>query len=688
MDTNQHSEQAAVGNIPVPAELVGDSTHRLLLSLPEIAELARVKRPVVSMWRSRFARDPHAFPGPVMTTNGQDRFDALQVAEWLAETKHGNNPEVRADLASFATPANWSTANQDHVQCLASLIALCAADGRQISAGSLPERARAVDPDDEFLAREIEFRDPSIDWAGFVDRFIDSAYSPVGAWDRLTERMTTPGATGAAGPLSPAARGWLAQLLLSLGDPERPSLSDAPGDLSASEIIAAAATRASEHRDVDVHVPPGDAARHARRLLMVHGLAHFMSSRPPQPSTSAVHVARLTGRDRAREIAELEDLVIEMSDAQLAVVLGPDSLLFGPIVGSAERSRDEMLRSGRIRAIIRLTEGWIPTASRQTLALWVVGPAARGVPIAERFALVGDLAGVDLTEGRMTDLIADILAGLGDAATARRHSFRYLRMVRTSALMVAGGFAALGTTASTTRKSDTDSASLPALIDTALLRLGEAAPQIRVKSVANGASRSEGKPLTIAQAISDREAQVLSGVRLRAEDMSAQEGYPVHGRPELLGEASAVRRIDRLRLFAEYPQASLTNPGDIVFLSGSTPRAMIDHEGSSVVEYPARVLRLHSDTFSPEVVAADINAQPTKSPWRAWILRRVAAGQRTPIATTAAEIAARRSAIQQQLKQLDLLEELVIAGTAAGVIALDPAPTTHYTSNTTAEGAA
>lgn len=688
VDTNQHSEQRTAGPLRRTAGPGDGSTRRLLLSPPEIAGLARVKRPVVSMWRSRFSQGPHAFPAPVMAADGQERFDAQQVAEWLVGTKHGNNPEAHADLAAFATPENWNTADPHHVRCLESLIALRAADGRLVSDGALHERARAVDPGDEFLTREIEERDPSIDWAGFVDRFIDSAYSPVGAWSRLAERTTTPGATGAAGPLSSAATNWLAQLLIAMGDPERLILSDAPGGLSAGDIIAAAATRASEHRDVDVHVPPGDAARQARRLLVVHGLAHCMSAGPPQPSTPAVHVARLAGRDGARELAELEDLVIEMGDAQLALVLGPDALLCGSIAGAAERSRDEMLRSGRIRAIVRLTEGWIPTASRQTLALWVVGPAQHGASIAERFTLVGDLAGLDLTEGRVSDLVADILAGLGTPASARRHSFRYLWMARTAALMAAGSLTALGITAPTTRVNAPDPASLPALIDTTLLRLGEVAPEISLQSVAQGAAWSERKPLTIAQALSDREARVLSGVRLRAADTTASEGYRVLGRPELLGDAAAVRRIDRLRFFAEYPHASVTAPGDVVFLAGAAPRALVDHHGSSVVEYPARVLRLDHDTLSPEVVAADINAQPSKSPWRAWILRRVTAGQRAAIATAAAEISARRTAIEQQLESLNHLEELVIAAAAAGVIALGPAPTTHHTLHTTVEGAA
>ena len=56
----------------------------LLMSMSDIAALARVQRPVVSVWRTRAARTNTPFPAPVVRDHGQEFFDASQVGSWLA----------------------------------------------------------------------------------------------------------------------------------------------------------------------------------------------------------------------------------------------------------------------------------------------------------------------------------------------------------------------------------------------------------------------------------------------------------------------------------------------------------------------------------------------------------------------------------------------------------------------------
>ena len=51
----------------------------LLMSMSDIAALARVQRPVVSVWRTRAARSSTPFPAPVVRENGQEFFNASQV---------------------------------------------------------------------------------------------------------------------------------------------------------------------------------------------------------------------------------------------------------------------------------------------------------------------------------------------------------------------------------------------------------------------------------------------------------------------------------------------------------------------------------------------------------------------------------------------------------------------------------
>ncbi|RFA22778.1 hypothetical protein [Subtercola boreus] len=77
---------------------------RLRISLPGIAALAGVQRPVVSVWRTRASNYSSGarFPLPVAERGGAELFDAHEVAAWLVETGHGNNPNALGDMAAFA----------------------------------------------------------------------------------------------------------------------------------------------------------------------------------------------------------------------------------------------------------------------------------------------------------------------------------------------------------------------------------------------------------------------------------------------------------------------------------------------------------------------------------------------------------------------------------------------------------
>lgn len=96
----------------------------LLIDLAGVARLAGVQRPVASMWRSRFAAAPDPFPEPIADEGDRPRFDAEQIADWLARTGHGNNPEARADAAAAATPPDFSFSDASAVAELQALIAL------------------------------------------------------------------------------------------------------------------------------------------------------------------------------------------------------------------------------------------------------------------------------------------------------------------------------------------------------------------------------------------------------------------------------------------------------------------------------------------------------------------------------------------------------------------------------------
>ena len=110
--------------------------------------------------------------------------------------------------------------------------------------------------------------------------------------------------------------------------------------------------------------------------------------------------------------------------------------------------------------------------------------------------------------------------------------------------------------------------------------------------------------------------------------------------------------LSLMELATAYAHVELTRPGDVVVTTVGGRAAAVDHQGGLLVAYPARVLRCHRprpstpeereerhargehprelepQSFTPEAVAADINALPADATdWRAWPLTVVPTGQ-------------------------------------------------------------
>src|SRR5699024_5769442 len=64
--------------------------------MQSIADLTRVQRGVVSMWRARSADTPHPFPPSL--SEDELLFDAQQIAAWLEATGKGNNSEAPLEV--------------------------------------------------------------------------------------------------------------------------------------------------------------------------------------------------------------------------------------------------------------------------------------------------------------------------------------------------------------------------------------------------------------------------------------------------------------------------------------------------------------------------------------------------------------------------------------------------------------
>jgi hypothetical protein len=97
------------------------------------------------------------------------------------------------------------------------------------------------------------------------------------------------------------------------------------------------------------------------------------------------------------------------------------------------------------------------------------------------------------------------------------------------------------------------------------------------------------------------------GTRLSPAHLADTGQFPVLGGPELFGARRGQRKIDRATLAGHYPRAKLTEPGDVVAITVPQLAATVDHEGHSVAEFPARILRIpaaEQAQFTPRVLAA------------------------------------------------------------------------------------
>jgi len=99
----------------VPADL------QLTLSLSDIARLAQVQRPVLSMWRRRSIGSDAPFPAPLDDVSAGERFDAEDVVGWLEATGRGNNREVRSDAPAHTAPAGLSLRDLHQVNGLTAV---------------------------------------------------------------------------------------------------------------------------------------------------------------------------------------------------------------------------------------------------------------------------------------------------------------------------------------------------------------------------------------------------------------------------------------------------------------------------------------------------------------------------------------------------------------------------------------
>lgn len=640
----------------------------LLIDLAGVARLAGVQRPVASMWRSRFASTPDPFPTPVAEESGQPRFEAEEVADWLVRTRHGNNPEAREDAAAAAAPPDLSFSDASAVAELEALITLYAQtdDLVEVTHSEIEEAAVTADPHDRLLRREVFAHvDRGAPWLTYARRLVDAAYSPSAALTLIARRYAASNrAAGSAGLLVPNAIALVVDTTLALAADEAVTVT-----LDACDVRLSSAVASKLGDDASIVLPPGADSRHVRRQLLVDD--HWLADEAG-PASRSVVVARVPsdrGEDVPAILRAVDEVSLSLRNSDAAVVIGPARALVDPLSPADERARADILRSGRVRGIARLSTGLVDSAVRESLALWILGEPIGEVAPAQRITAVADLTEVPLTAATRADLIADLLAGMGSGRDLRAHQFRFAAFVRTTSLQARSGSLVSSATRKITATTG-DVVALPALIDVAVEGVRADLAPIEITPHPHDVPRA----MAVAALINAGHLRRVQGARLDP-DLLGSEGLVVVTASHLDEPASIGRtRVDQLAFATEHPSAQLTRPGDVIFRTSPTAAAWVDTEGSKVVMYPARVLRVTASDpggLVPEIVAADITGAPSgPGAWRRWTLRRVAPRTVAPLRRALADIASARRSLETRAARLTDYAALLVAGATSGAVTI------------------
>ncbi|MCO4237155.1 hypothetical protein NG702_06915 [Pseudarthrobacter sp. MDT3-28] len=666
------------------------------MTLSDVASLAQVQRPVVSMWRKRSSGGPLPFPASTAQANGVELFDADHITAWLQATGRGNNPEARNDVAVFARlagpPGEMPRDSRQTFEGLTAILALKVIMGQAVgerTAAELLDAADEADPDDVFLYSELEALGSALSGlAGFADRLADSAFSAPAAFEKLLAHRFKEGLREQSDTaLTEEALklvGATAMELASTLDSRLLFVDSTPGG---SDVMLSIVEQFGESRPMTLLAADhqGSASRLARRRLAVHGT----DSSPVKVDAKgafavngpAVHVAQYPAPgnpalDTTGILNSIENIVLQMDDSQRAVVIAPARVLCDALAGEAGNLRSDLLRSGRVRAVVRLQPGLLRAKPREPQALWVLGPSFADVPIAERWTSVANLSTTPLTLDVSQDLISDVVASMGDRATIRAHSFRFARLVQTRVLLAGKGSLVNVPPAGSSTAASNAEAVLRVEELMRLLSAGTSAAAL--PSVQPAVPGTGPRPASIQELLTARNLKYLKGIRIDETDLNRNAGSRILGREELMDpHNTAPRFITLLDFAANYPAGRLTEPGDIVFCTSPRPAAMVDAEGGAVVVFPARILRIDRGDpggLVPDVVAADIGSRPAADKtWRIWRLRRAPEVQRQPLSHTLATLQHERAEARQRLNRLEELATLITDGVAGGSLTLtDP----------------
>ncbi|WP_026552195.1 hypothetical protein [Arthrobacter sp. H20] len=664
------------------------------MSLADVARLAQVARPVVSMWRRRYRDADLPFPAPANSSSSHPTYDSTEISRWLHETGRGNNPSAHLDADAFRS--GMST-DQAEVEALTALLCLKVLSGERLSGLTkveLLDLADDHDPRDQSLYREMEAAGDQLAFlAATADALADAAYSPAAAFDLLLTSERRLGLRSeeihqdAVSLVSAAVAA-----LLSPRDGSRLIVDHSPGN---SDILLQLNEGDGPVRCALAWKGTHSAAsRRGLRRLYTHGLVLEGADDDGlfDAHTSGLHLAQFPHAenqdpDDVAVLNTIDRICLQLTDDERAIVIGPASALCDPLsldgpAGESDAIRSAILRTGRLRAVVRLPQGLLKSKPRRAMALWVLGPAHGEVALADRWTMVSDLSGSILSTTDIDDLVSDLAAAMGNRRSVESHAFRFARLVRTSSMLAARGSLVRARPLPRNRTAQPADAVLAIEKLLSSLELPETARSLDVP--VSPTPNPESPVERVLGDLADAGAVAyLPGNRIEVPDLLEREpGAPGTIRVFTVGsllEAGPPATMDRFRFATQYPAGRLTEPGDVVFCTGPKPCAIVDCEGAAAVAYPARILRV-VDGGQPgrgqpglvaRLLAEDINSQPpTARRWRLWTVRAVDVDQRDLLSRTLDAVEQERLAALERVNQLTQLATLIMDGVASNTVTL------------------
>ncbi|MGH3598762.1 MAG: hypothetical protein ACRDQH_00555, partial [Pseudonocardiaceae bacterium] len=398
----------------------------------------------------------------------------------------------------------------------------------------------------------------------------------------------------------------------------------------------------------------GTEQRALRRRATIRGVETSSDEAGP-----CVRILSVAGGELDDALEAIDNVVVDLGRTDIAVVLGPASIMCDELHGDQERNRALTLRPGNLALALRLPRGMWREAHRQALGVWIcVGGPSRATPF------VVDLAAFTPPELDAGDLAADVAGALThDLARAFRYARpRELHLILSAHAVVPRGARAIRLV---TREI------VPHLdrIHAATLITAEPVGGFDILAAAAPGSmvvrrRSLGELKDLQQ------VQVKRGSRIAADHASPAGSVAVLS---ATGDTADLK-LDPFDARRLYPRAVRTEPGDVVFVEKPRPRALVDTRGDSLVASPSRVLRLSPAAgIGPHAVAAIINRLPVDTgEWQSWsvpILNSSVASELEDAITAAVDYEA---SLRRHVDAVHDLIDAMIDGVAAGAVTLMP----------------